>query len=161
MPRFEAEAALLRCCGSAAWARRMASERPFRDVDAAREAADRIWWDLAPEDWLEAFRAHPRIGEREAQTAQDAASRAWSAAEQSEVARAPSPERADLAEGNRAYEARFGYIFIISAAGKSAEEILAELRTRLAHDPDAELRVAAEEQRKIARLRLERLLTGG
>ena len=161
LTRLEAEAELLRCCGSVAWARRMAEARPFTDADAVLEAADRVWWALAPDDWLEAFRAHPRIGERDAATPQGSEARAQSAREQSGVAGAAPEVRAALAEGNRAYEARFGHIFIVCATGKRADEMLALLTARLANDPAAELRVAAEEQRKITRLRLERLLAGG
>jgi OHCU decarboxylase len=160
MSRLEAEAALLRCCGSVAWARRMAEARPFADSAAVYAEADRAWWELGRDAWLEAFRAHPRIGERDAATPRGAAERAWSAREQAGVARASRDLRSALADGNRAYEARFGHIFIVCATGKSAEEMLALLTARLANDPDTELRVAAEEQRKITRLRLERLLAG-
>ena len=161
MSRLEAEAALLRCCGSVAWARRMAEARPFGDAAAVFAAADRTWWELGPDAWLEAFRAHPRIGERDAATSHGSEARAWSAREQAGVAGAAPEVRAALAEGNRAYEARFGHIFIVCATGKRADEMLALLTARLANDPAAELRVAAEEQRKITRLRLERLLERG
>ena len=160
MSRLEAEAVLLRCCGSVVWARRMAEARPFADAAAVFDAADRTWWALSADDWLEAFRAHPRIGEREAATPQSAEARAWSEREQSEMARAPADVRAALDEGNRTYEARFGHIFIVYASGKSAAELLALLSARMANDPNTELRAAAEEQRKITRLRLERMLGG-
>lgn len=147
-----AEAALRACCASRAWVAAMAARRPFGSpaalLAAAEEAADR----LGPDDWHEAVAAHPRIGERAG---------GWSAREQAQAAAADAPTLQVLAEGNRRYEERFGHVFLIRAAGRSAEEILAALRERLANDPDTELRVAAEQQREITRLRLEALLREG
>jgi OHCU decarboxylase len=136
----------------------MASRRPFGSVPALLAAADEVWWSLDAEDWHEAFRAHPRIGETKAQARQTARASAWSAQEQSGAARADDGVTAALAEGNRAYEARFGHIYIVCATGKTAPEMLDILRARLAHDAETELRVAAGEQAKITRLRLEKLL---
>lgn len=146
----EAEAMLLPCCGSRAWARRMAESRPFQNASAMKETSDSIWWSLGREDWLEAFAAHPRIGERGDQRSQQ---------EQAEALSADADTLAELAEANRRYESRFGYIFIVRASGKSAAEMLAILRERLDDDPETELRKAAEEQRKIMNLRLEKLLS--
>ncbi len=153
-----AEAAFLTCCGATAWAREMARLRPFATEAELLDAADRVWWSLSPEHWLEAFRAHPRIGERKAETPQDERAAAWSAQEQAGASSAAADVAAQLAEGNRAYEQRFGYIYIVKATGKTADEMLAILRERLENDPEAELRVAAGEQAKITRLRLEKLL---
>jgi OHCU decarboxylase len=108
--------------------------------------------------WIEAFSHHPRIGERASALPQGERGREWAAGEQSGVGRAQQDVRAELASVNREYEHRFGYIFIVLASGKSAEEMLALARERLGNDPDLELRTAAEEQRKITRLRLEKLL---
>ncbi len=155
MPPEMAEAALLACCASPRWARRMALRRPFEDAADLVAAADAIWWELAPENWLEAFAAHPRIGEKPQQ--ESGQQRIWSEQEQA-AAKLSSTTAAALAEGNRAYQDRFGYIFIVCATGKSAEEVLAILRQRLQNDADTELRVAAEEQRKITELRLKKLL---
>jgi OHCU decarboxylase len=152
LPPAQAEAVLLGCCASRAWAREMAARRPYHDPQALYAAADEVWEKLGPEDWLEAFAAHPRIGEREGAMADPQAGR-----EQAGVATASAATLDELAAGNRAYEARFGHVFLISASGRSAEEMLAALRRRLGNDPDTELRVAAAEQRKITRLRLERL----
>ena len=154
----EATAVLLTCCGSPVWARQMNRLRPFISEAELLEAADRLWWSLNREDWLEAFRAHPRIGERKAETPQNEQAAAWSAQEQSGVADAAGDVASALADGNRAYEQRFGYIYIVSAAGKTADEMLSILRERLANDPAAELPIAAGEQAKITRLRLEKLL---
>ena len=158
LPAAEAEAAFLTCCGSTRWAREMAARRPFRGPADVHAAADAVWWALEPADWDEAFRAHPRIGERKAALSQGAQAAAWSAQEQAGAAGAGEDAAAALAEGNRAYEARFGRIYIVCATGKTAEEMLAILRARLANDPETELRTAAAEQAKITRLRLEKLL---
>jgi 2-oxo-4-hydroxy-4-carboxy-5-ureidoimidazoline decarboxylase len=154
---------LLRCCGSTKWARQMTAERPFPTVAAINEAADRIWWSLEEADWREAFAAHPKIGAGtagEAGGAEAADTSAWSAAEQSAVASAAAGVTARLAEANREYEARFGYIFIICASGRSAVEMLDGLERRLGNAPDRELRIAAEEHRKITRLRVAKLIDG-
>jgi OHCU decarboxylase len=88
-------------------------------------------------------------------------SSAWAAGEQSGIERAPEDVRAELAAANREYERRFGYTYIVFATGKSAQEMLALARERLRNDPDVELRAAAEEQRKITGLRLDKLLAKG
>jgi OHCU decarboxylase len=152
LPPAEAEAAFLACCGSRAWTRRMTEGRPYAGKTALLDAADQVWWSLAPEDWREAFAAHPQIGEKKTR-GEDQFQR-WSEQEQAGVASAEAALLADLAEANRIYAERFGYIFIVCATGKSAGEMLELLRSRLGNDPEAELRVAAEEQQKITRLRL-------
>jgi len=156
----QAEAELLPCCGSTNWARRMAQQRPFRDLAELLQAADSVWRDLPPEDWLEAFSRHPKIGENSASPAGSARTHRWSAEEQAGTQRAGRDVIAALAEANRVYQERFGYIFIVCATGKSSEEMLALLRNRLQNEPGEELRVAVEEQRRITRLRLEKLLSG-
>jgi allantoicase len=151
-----AAAELLACCGSRAWARQLAAGRPYQGFEDLAEAGDRIWVGLGRQDWLEAFAAHPRIGERPADAAGPGAG--WSDKEQAGVAGADAAVRAALAEGNRQYEARFGHVFLVCASGLSAAELLDALRGRLGNDPDTELRVAAEEQRRITRLRLDKLV---
>jgi len=159
LPSDQAEAELRACCGSTRWAREMAARRPFDDVDDMLAVAEVVWWGLGEDDWHEAFRAHPRIGERKAEAAQTARAAAWSAQEQAGVS--PGEDvKAALAEGNRAYERRFGHIYLVCASGKSAGEMLAILHARLANAPGEELRVAAGEQAQITRLRLEKLLAG-
>ncbi len=156
LPPEMAEAAFLACCASSRWARRMVQRRPFEDAADLIAAADAIWQELAPENWLEAFAAHPKIGEKPQQKSEH--ERAWSEREQA-AAYFTSAATADaLAEANRAYHARFGYTFIVCATGKSAEEMLAILQQRLQNDADTELPVAAEEQRKITELRLKKIL---
>jgi 2-oxo-4-hydroxy-4-carboxy-5-ureidoimidazoline decarboxylase len=152
---------LLRCCGSARWAQEMTAARPFATIAALEQAADRIWWSLGEPDWREAFAAHPKIGAGHTGTVATAAGTvAWSDEEQAGVAGAAVAVTARLAAANRAYEARFGYIFIICATGRSGAEMLEALERRLGNAPDRELRIAAEEQRRITRLRVAKLLDG-
>src|SRR6266540_2030703 len=149
LPARQAEEELLACCGSREWAGKLAASRPFATAEELAGVADKVWESLGPDGWLEAFDAHPRIGER--------SSSPHTTREQAGVRDADPAVIAALAEGNRAYEARFGHVFLVFASGRGAAELLAELRGRLGNDPETELRVAAAEQRKITRLRLERL----
>ena len=157
LPAAAAERELLACCGSRAWARDVAAARPYRDFDSLLATADRIWSTLSPDDWLEAFSKHPRIGERAAHASADV-ERRWSEGEQSRARESAPAVLADLATVNAAYENRFGHVFLICATGKSADEILNQARARLQNDPGRELHVAAEEQRRITHLRLRKLL---
>lgn len=154
-----AEAQFLKCCGSKRWAQAMARARPFESEQTIFDEADALFGLLSDEDWLEAFRAHPKIGEKKAAADQSEMAKKWSSQEQSRVESTAAETRQALSEGNREYEQRFGFIFIVCATGKSAEEMLTMLEQRMANDPAAELRVAAEEQRKITHLRLRRLLS--
>ncbi len=128
----------------------MIAARPFSDDRAVIEAAERTWRALDRADRLEAFAAHPRIGDRDVRER-------WSRAEQSGVASASDDVLAELAASNAEYERRFGHVFLICASGLAAEEMLRALRSRLENEPEVELEVASAEQAKITRLRLERL----
>ena len=152
----EARAALLACCGSTRWASEVAALRPFWDVGQLLNIGGRVWRELGREDWLEAFRAHPKIGETKAKAAVTEEERRWSEGEQQRASDASEETRAALAEANREYEERFGFIFIICASGRTAEEILAALRERTGNDRDTELRAAAAEQWNITELRLRK-----
>jgi OHCU decarboxylase len=154
----EAESEFLKCCGSREWARQMGDARPFASFNELSETAERIWWALEPGDWLEAFRSHPKIGETKAAAPTSEESKRWSEAEQSGVRQAVAQTIQALAELNQKYEDKFGYIFIVCASGKSSEEMLAILRSRLENDPHEELRIAAAEQAKITELRLKKLV---
>ena len=129
----------------------MAEGWPYPDLDSLLGAAEQAWSELEPADWAEALSGHPRIGER------GGSSPGASEREQGGVRAAPAFTLDQLAEENRRYEARFGHVFLIAAAGRSADEILAALRERMNNDPVTEANVAAEEHRKIARLRLREL----
>jgi OHCU decarboxylase len=155
----EAAKELLQCCGSQRWADEMVNSRPFPNLDTLLTTADNIWWSLDSTDWLEAFRSHPKIGEKKAADKVSAQSQQWSGQEQSGVASASHTTIDSLATLNREYEQKFGFIFIICATGKTSDEMLAALRERLPHDHAAELPIAAAEQSKITGLRLKKLLT--
>ncbi len=142
------DAELRACCGSSEWVRRMMAARPLTDAFAS---AEEIWSSLDNTAWLEAFAAHPRIGERKAA--------GWALQEQSGTASAGNETLTALAETNREYEKKFGFIYIVCATGKSAEEMLAIARERLANEREQELRNAAEEQLKITKLRMTKLVT--
>lgn len=185
---------LRRCCGSTRWVESMTRARPFPSVEAMAEIGDAVWMSLGPADWLEAFAAHPRIGEtRPGESGKMAAPKpgdlsrseagpggpaspklgvigpseggsSWEEQEQSGTRSATEKVRERLAARNRQYEARFGYIFIVCATGKTVEQMLAIVEDRLQNDSQEELRIAAEEQRQITRLRIGKLLepdTGG
>ncbi len=155
LPSPAAERELLACCGSERWVQGMVARRPFSDLGDLLAASDLIWGDLERRDLLQAFAAHPRIGET---TAPDAAGGGWAQEEQAAAVGAGREVLQGLLAANRAYEAKFGYIFIVSATGKSADEMLTLLRKRLDNSPDEEVQVASEEQRSITRLRLEKLI---
>ncbi len=152
-----ARPAFLGCCGAPGWADAMTARRPFRSEAELFAAAAEVWRALPPAEWLAAFAAHPRIGDLETLRRRYAQAGGGPAAEQALVQGAAEEVLEALADGNRRYEARFGYIFIVCATGKTAEEMLALLRQRLGNDPETELRIAAGEQEKITRLRLEKL----
>lgn len=161
LPAPEAAERLRSCCGSRRWVESMVRRRPFENLEGLLAAADDAWRAAKPADWDEAFAHHPRIGERQAAAPVSAAARAWSAGEQRAAAGADRATRAALAEANQAYERRFGRIYLVCAAGRSAEELLADIETRMGNDPERERAIAAEEQRKITRLRLRALVGMG
>lgn len=159
--RLDAEAAaaqLRRCCGARRWLDAMLRRRPFADLDALLQGAETSADELSRDDWLEAFAHHPKIGDLQGLRQRFATTAGWSEGEQAAVGEADDQVLRELAAGNRAYEERFGFIFIVCASGKSAAEMLALLHERLPNDPAEEWRVAAEQQRRITRLRLDKLL---
>lgn len=158
LPAAAARAALERCCGAARWLDAMLARRPFGDADRLLATAEVEAESLGPDDWREAFAHHPRIGDREALRARFASTAAWAQGEQAGAVVASDAVLDALSNGNRAYEERFGYIFVVCATGRSAEEMLEMLERRLTHAPEEEWRVAAREQRAITRLRLLKLL---
>ncbi|HUJ12650.1 MAG TPA: allantoicase [Thermoanaerobaculia bacterium] len=149
--RAQAEAELRSCCGSAEWVRQMLASRPFDGGSELLAGAETIWWELEPQDWREAFAAHPRIGENPKSQ--------WAREEQAGASSAPSETMRALADINREYEKRFGHIFIVFATGKTADEMLALARQRMQNQPEQELRIAAEQQLKITKLRLMKLVS--
>lgn len=156
LPAARAEQTLLDCCGSTRWASRMAARRPFTGLNELCDAADAIWRNLQAADWLEAFGHHPQIGQKAAIGSES--SRRWAEGEQTGARAGTENVKARLAQGNLNYREKFGYIFIVCASGKSAEEMLALLDQRIQNEPEQELNIAAEQQGLITRLRLEKLL---
>ncbi len=146
---------LMACCASERWATEMSAHRPFATPEVLLTAASDIWWTLDEEDWLQAFAAHPRIGE---ERSGDDRHSTWSRTEQATTTTASDHLREELAACNREYEARFGHVYLVFASGKTADELLAVCRERIANDPEEELLVAAEEQMKITEARLRQLV---
>ena len=157
LPDYAARSILLNCCGSLQWATSITQQRPFADTKQLLDQHAASCESLTPEDWKEAFAAHPKIGE-EKDTISSGQAQRWSQQEQSGAAAASLQVRSALQRRNQEYHERFGYIFIVCASGKSAEEMLTMLTERLRNEPGRELQIAAEEQKKITQLRLQKLI---
>ena len=147
---------LYQCCGSTAWVKKMLSMPPANDLIDLFEDAEECWYSLSEKDWREAFSHHPKIGDAES-LKKKFANDQFAGGEQSGVANASEQTLQALADLNKSYEEKFGYIFIVSAAGKSAVEMLGILTARLQNKPEIEITIAMDEQNKITRLRLEKL----
>jgi OHCU decarboxylase len=158
LPAEAARDELWKCCGAPGWVNEVEQGRPYASLDQLLTRAKDVWSALPERDWLEAFRSHPKIGEKKAASAVAAQSQQWSAQEQRGVQTAGEAAIEKLARLNRAYEEKFGFIFIVCATGKSTDEILALLEQRMQNDAAPELRIAAAEQAKITELRLRKLL---
>lgn len=155
LPEADAIAPILSCCGSRAFATEVARARPFADAESLFAAADRIWWTLDESHWREAFASHPRIGESASEAGQFAD---WSREEQSDARTSTDSVLHSIAEKNREYERRHGFLYIVCASGKSAEELLAILDRRLGNSAEIEIKEATEQQRQITQLRLRKWL---
>lgn len=149
---------LLAVCGSTAWVGYVAEQAPFADVSALHAAADAAFDELSEEDWLEAFAHHPRIGDVSALRERFAASGALSEREQAGIDGAADDVVTQLAAGNEAYEQRFGFVFLVRAAGRSAQDMLAMQQERLGNERSVELRIAAQQQREITHLRIDQTI---
>jgi len=158
LPPPEAIDEFRKCCSSQRWAQRMVINRPYLSVDDLCVKAGDLWWDLDRDDWLEAFRSHPKIGERKAASEVSREALEWSGQEQSGINDAQSQTLTELARLNHDYETKFGFIYIVCASGKSSEEMLEILRSRIKNDAENELMIAAREQAKITDLRLRKLI---
>ena len=158
LPKQQLIEELAKCCGSSAWVKRMLPFIPADDMIELLEDAEEEWNKCSEEDWKEAFSHHPKIGDVGSLTKKFASTTQWASGEQSAVNVASKETIEALAEGNRLYEEKFGYIFIVCATGRSAEEMLMLLRSRLKNNPEEEILVAADEQNKITKLRIEKLL---
>jgi len=148
---------LARCCSSTAWVDRVVSQRPYADGIDLHVAADRAFNNLSESDWMEAFAGHPKIGDIDQLRIKFGGDKVWSQAEQSQVARADERTLASLAQQNLLYERKFGFIFIVCATAKSAEQMREMLTSRLGNDRQTEIRNASVQQRKITHLRIDKL----
>lgn len=158
LPEDACRAELERVNGSRRWAAAMAAARPFADAQALHHHADSVWWTLGRADWLEAFSHHPRIGSKDALREKFARTREWASGEQAKVSAADEAVIDGLLRGNDEHDRKYGYIYIVCATGKSAEEMLAILNARLQNDEETELRASALEENRITHIRLNKLL---
>ncbi|MFB6352272.1 MAG: 2-oxo-4-hydroxy-4-carboxy-5-ureidoimidazoline decarboxylase, partial [Bradymonadaceae bacterium] len=158
-PARRAREAFLACCGADRWADAMVEGRTYDNPEELLEAADVVFDDLSTDDWLEAFAAHPRIGQEADEGDQTEQGESWSEDEQSGTEEMATDTETRLRELNRKYYDKFGFIYIVYSSGKSADEMLGLLEDRLDNDRETELRNAAEAQRQITQSRLQKLLT--
>jgi 2-oxo-4-hydroxy-4-carboxy-5-ureidoimidazoline decarboxylase len=158
LPIDRAKHLFMQCCTSEKWIEKMVASRPFTDTNGLRETADSIWNHLNEKDYLEAFDGHPKIGDIGSLKAKYANTKELASGEQSGASNTTDEIIVELAKSNRAYEEKYGFIFVVCATGKSAREMLSLLKDRLKNDRQQELEIASEEQRKIFHLRLEKLL---
>lgn len=158
LPADEALGLFRDCCAADAWAWPMVELRPYTSRESLHGTARALWPTLMEVDWLTAFEAHPKIGDIKSLKAKYASTEALASGEQSGAHSAAQDVLERLQAGNRAYEQKFGFIFIVCATGKTAEEMLALLEARLPNSRDKEIRIAAEEQAKITHIRLDKLL---
>lgn len=161
LSKEEAYAVLEKCCVSRTWISKMVENTPFKSHQDVIEKAASIWYnECSSDNFLEAFTGHPKIGNVESLKEKFAKTKEWAGNEQSKVGDASIKVIEELAEVNQSYEDKFGYIFIVSASGKSAEEMLAIAKTRLNHSKEDEIYVAMNEQHKITVIRLVKLIDG-
>ena len=146
------------CCNASQWYTPLAAAAPFDSLEKLLAKADVIWANCTEQDWLEAFEAHPKIGDVTSLAKKFAATKEWAGNEQSEVDNAAAETIAALAKGNQEYEEKFGFIFIVCATGKTAQEMLDLLLERLPNERQQELKIAAAEQHKITKIRINKLL---
>ncbi|MBC7946466.1 MAG: 2-oxo-4-hydroxy-4-carboxy-5-ureidoimidazoline decarboxylase [Chitinophagaceae bacterium] len=158
LPKLKLREELLRCCGSDAWVEKVLPFFPVEDLVELLEDAEEQWFKCTQAEWKEAFSHHPRIGDTDSLAKKFAATSEWAAGEQKAVSNAPRKIIEALAKGNQEYEKKFGYTFIVCATGLSAEEMLSMLEVRMQNSPEVEIEVAADEQSKITKLRIEKLL---
>ena len=161
LPTTDANHTFMQCCTSSTWVTKMVNARPFSSEAALTQAADDAWLGLTEQDYFEAFEGHPKIGDVSSLRAKYANTKALAGTEQSLVKEANNDVLEMLSQGNSDYEKKFGFIFIVCATGKSAKEISDLLQARLPNNKTQELVNAAEEQRKIFQLRIDKTLAEG
>jgi 2-oxo-4-hydroxy-4-carboxy-5-ureidoimidazoline decarboxylase len=157
LPAKQKRELLQKCCGSASWIEKMMDAPPAEDLVDLEETAEEKWWECSERDWLQAFEHHPKIGDINSLKEKYANTVEWASNEQSGVNVASDEILIALAKANDDYEQKFGHIFIVCATGKSAGEMLEILQSRLPNSAEDEIKIAADEQLKITKLRLEKL----
>lgn len=150
---------LFKCCGSANWAKKLSEQRPFKNLHDLVATSDEVWQKCSKSDGLEAFTHHPKIGDLKNLEKKFASTKEWAGGEQAGVNVANQIVLQALAKGNEDYEKKFGFIFIVCAIGKSAEEMLALLNERMGNDKETEIKIAMAEQNKITKIRLKKLVS--
>lgn len=150
---------LEQCCGSSAWTNKMSDSLPVGNLSELLDLAEEKWYECNRNDWLEAFEHHPMIGDINSLKKKYASTLTLATHEQSGVISATEELLKELAKTNTAYKNKFGYIFIVCASGKSAEQMLQLITQRITNDTETEIKIAMEEQNKITKLRLEKLFT--
>jgi 2-oxo-4-hydroxy-4-carboxy-5-ureidoimidazoline decarboxylase len=158
LPEEQLKEELFKCCGSTAWVKKMLSVFPVEDYIDLMEDAEEKWYECSETDWKEAFTHHPKIGDVDSLKQKFASTAQWASGEQAGVNSASDEILKRLAEGNRQYEEKFGYIFIVCATGKRADEMLEILQSRMPNDTKREIEVAADQQMQITKIRLSKLL---
>lgn len=159
LPKDQLKAELLKCCGSKTWVEKMLPFFPADDMTELLYDAEDQWYECTEADWLEAFTHHPKIGDMDSLKKKFATTAGWASGEQGAVAQASEETLKALAKGNEEYEKKFGFIFIVCATGKSADEMLALLNERLPNHKEEEIKIAMDEQNKITQIRLQKLLS--
>ena len=147
-----------KCCGSTTWAKQLTGKMPFKSKEELMRVSDSVWFACSIQDGFEAFTHHPKIGDLKSLEKKFASTKEWAGGEQAGVNTAAQNTLLALAEGNEAYLHKFGYIFIVCATGKTAEEMLTLLNARLVNDKDIEIKIAMNEQNKITHIRLDKLI---
>jgi 2-oxo-4-hydroxy-4-carboxy-5-ureidoimidazoline decarboxylase len=157
LPQEKKKELLTQCCGASAWVDKMLTVFPVEDLVEFLDAAEQKWNECTQQEQMEAFEHHPKIGDINSLKEKFADTAGWAEVEQSGVVRSNEKILHELSKGNEEYENKFGFIFIVCATGRSAEEMLAALNSRLNNSKEEEIKIAAAEQLKITKLRLERL----
>lgn len=159
LPLQQLKNEFFKCCGSSSWVEKMIASKPFSDLEDLMMKADRAWTSTNEIDLLESFSHHPKIGDLKSLEKKFASTKALAGSEQAAVQSASQTTIEQLAEGNMLYENKFGFIFIVCATGKSADEMLSLLKKRINNDRSTELKIAAGEQQKIIQLRIQKLFS--
>ena len=159
LPAEKKRELLLQCCSSKCWADKMLTVFPVEDLVDLEECAEEKWYQCSEQDWKEAFQQHPKIGDINSLKQKYSATKTWAEGEQAGVSTASEEVLQKLSERNNKYQEKFGYIFIVCATGKTAGEILVMLEDRLPNSPEEEIKIAAEEQNKITKIRIEKLFS--